>query len=385
MASVLENVNQNHISPKSRSKSRSKSKEKHINYEEKCSKLEIKLTYSGKTETLYLDNKKTISDLLENVYNIFYPIQGKLQLLFRNKDISPFEDIPLYKYFKNLMKVSIIIKPFTYDTKTLKNSGSAFLNSILDITALDKTEISGYVNQSQMNNSFIEKDKLICNDCHKNLLNSFCRNCNLFLCKECVEKYSSPHREHLIISVKKSQISKSANNYKLLINKECYSTEKKFDEYKINNDKLIEETKDKNKEFGKWVNEIKTKIETITSSVEKNEEKDTNYDTTLKNMENDYEFNLKRLNKISEEKKEGGIKEIFQEMFEIDDNIKKISSNLDQCLDNLECSKNNDKILKDLNNDLDKIISKLVKDMENRLNNNENTNKNENFINLENV
>ena len=72
-------------------------------------------------------------------------------------------------------------------------------------------------------------------------------------------------------------------------------------------------------------------------------------------------------------------------MFEIDDNIKKISSNLDQCLDNLECSKNNDKILKDLNNDLDKIISKLVKDMENRLNNNENTNKNENFINLENV
>ena len=389
MSSVLDIVNQGNISPKSKSKSPNKNKEKNKNYDEKCSKLEIKLTYSGRTETIYLDNKKTISFLSENVYNIFYPIQGKFQLLFRNKDISPFEDIPLYKYFKNLMKVSIVIKPLTYDTKNIKNSKSSILNSILDETIINKSEISGLVNQSQLNSSFIDKNKLICNECHKNLLNSFCRNCNMFLCEECAEKYSSPHRDHLIISVNISQIGKSANSYKLLVNKECYLTEKKFDEYKNDNDKLIEETKDKNKELKEWVNQIKTKVDEITTSVQKNEEKDINYDINLQNMDNDYEFNQKKLNKINDAKNEKGIKEIFKEMYEIDDNMKKIDNNLDQYLNNLECSKNNDKILKELNNDLDKVINKLVKDMENssknRLNNSENSNTDETHINFENV
>ena len=207
--------------------------------------------------------------------------------------------------------------------------------------------------------------------------------------RECAEKYSSPHRDHLIISVNISQIGKSANSYKLLVNKECYLTEKKFDEYKNDNDKLIEETKDKNKELKEWVNQIKTKVDEITTSVQKNEEKDINYDINLQNMDNDYEFNQKKLNKINDAKNEKGIKEIFKEMYEIDDNMKKIDNNLDQYLNNLECSKNNDKILKELNNDLDKVINKLVKDMENssknRLNNSENSNTDETHINFENV
>ena len=85
-------------------------KEKFVHYDDKCSKLEIVLSYNGRNETISIDNKQNISSIKEKIYILFYPIQGKFQLIYKNKDISPFEDIPLYKYFKNLMKVSMTIQ-----------------------------------------------------------------------------------------------------------------------------------------------------------------------------------------------------------------------------------------------------------------------------------
>ena len=172
-------------------------KEKPIYYDEKCSKLEINLTYNGKNETISIDNRENISSIKEKIYIIFYPIQGKFQLLYKNKDISPFEDIPLYKYFKNLMKVSIIIQPTTLtSTQNIlsKNINNSFNSSFQDMTIIDKNEASlGIVNQSQISNGqnpLIEKDRMFCNDCHNKLINYFCRNCNIFICKYCSEKYS---------------------------------------------------------------------------------------------------------------------------------------------------------------------------------------------------
>ena len=108
-----------------------KKNKKNILYNDKCSKLEVTLTFNGKTEIIFVDNKKNISALKDMVYNIFYPIQGKFQLIYKLKDISPFEDIPLYKYFKNLMKISITVNPINPQNFLQKNELSTFNFKVL--------------------------------------------------------------------------------------------------------------------------------------------------------------------------------------------------------------------------------------------------------------
>ena len=372
-------------------------KEKFVYYDDKCSKLEILLSYNGRNETILIDNKQNISSIKEKIYILFYPIQGKFQLMYKNKDISPFEDIPLYKYFKNLMKVSITIQPIS-STETANllsnNINNTFNNSFQESTAIDKNEISlGNTNQSQsqINNN---QNKMLCNDCHNKLISYFCRNCNLFLCKICTEKYSSPHRAHSTISINVSQIEKSAKNYKDIVSKECFMSGKKFEEYKRNNNIMItsnnnevnnnvneinniinnnnenenenqnSEKKEEKRDIDGWLNDMNTKIENLGEIFSKNDEVNANTNFTLQDEENNYDILLKKIQKINAEKNTKDLETIFNEMHEIDLNIKTIDSNLEQCINNSENSKSNNKILKDLNKNLDNIINKLVKSID---------------------
>ena len=354
-------------------------KEKHIYYDDKCSKLEIALTYNGKTETISIDNKENISSIKEKIYITFYPIQGKFQLLYKNRDISPFEDIPLYKYFKNLMKISITIQPLTLPaTQNIlsKNINNSFNSSFQDMTIIDKNDASlGNANQSQISNAqnpLIEKDRMLCNECHNKIINYFCRNCNTFICKTCSEKYSSPHNSHSKINIDVSQIEKSAKNYKDIVSKECFTSGKKFEEFNKNNNSNNDnnnnendnknENKDK-KDINGWLNNINTKIENLGEIFAKNEEINANTNFTLQNEENNYDNLLKKLQKINSEKNTKDLEAIFNEMHDIDLNIKNIHNNLEQCINNSENSKSNNKILKEIIKNLDNIINKLVKNI----------------------
>ena len=435
-----------------------KKNKKNVLYNDKCSKLEVTLTFNGKTEIIFVDNKKNISTLRDMVYNIFYPIQGKFQLIYKLKDISPFEDIPLYKYFKNLMKISITVNPINPQNFLQKNELSTFNKSLQDVTEIDKNEASfGAENQSQINNTqnpLLEKDRLLCNDCHTEIITNFCRNCNLFLCKFCSEKYSSPHHDHLIANINVADIEKSAKNYKDIVNKDCFITGKKFEEYKEifkdiinkynNNDKEINEenindnfinndinsnleninnminqdnennnNKEENKkeldeennnieniqekennnlennkennikenentnvinnnkkekekrdirDVDKWLSDMEEKIEKLADSLSKNNGSNSSESNiNLRDMENNYDYTYKKVQKINAEKNQKDLKSIFNEMHELDLNIRNIDNNLTQCLNNSDANKINGKILKKLNQDLDNTIKKLMK------------------------
>ena len=376
-----------------------KSPKKHIYYDDKCSKLEIVLTYNGKNETLSIDNKENISSIKEKVYILFYPIQGKFQLIYKNKDISPFEDIPLYKYFKNLMKVSITVQSISSSSiqNILSNNiNSSFNNSLQDITAIDKNDSSlgnANTNQNQVNgenqNSSLKKERMLCNDCHNKLIGYFCRNCNIFICKTCTEKYSSNHRSHPTVPINVSQIEKSAKNYKDLVSKECFNSEKKFDEFNTKNNIMVvskseinnnvnEENDNKKEENGNenqndkkekrdidgWLNDMNTRIEKLSEIFTKNDETNININKTLQDEENNYEILLKTIQKINAEKNTKDLETIFNEMHNIDDDIKTIDGSLEQCINNSESNKSNNKVLKELNKNLDNIINKLVKSMD---------------------
>ena len=435
-----------------------KKNKKNVLYNDKCSKLEVTLTFNGKTEIIFVDNKKNISTIRDMVYNIFYPIQGKFQLIYKLKDISPFEDIPLYKYFKNLMKISITVNPINPQNFLQKNELSTFNKSLQDVTEIDKNEASfGAENQSQINNTqnpLLEKDRLLCNDCHTEIITNFCRNCNLFLCKFCSEKYSSPHHDHLIANINVADIEKSAKNYKDIVNKDCFITGKKFEEYKeifkdiinkynnngkeineenindnfINNDinsnleninnminqdnennnnkeenkKELDEEKnnieniqekennnlENNKEnnikenenanvinnnkkekekrdirdVDKWLSDMEEKIEKLADSLSKNNGSNSSEtNINLRDMENNYDYTYKKVQKINAEKNQKNLESIFNEMHELDLNIRNIDNNLTQCLNNSDANKINGKILKKLNQDLDNTIKKLMK------------------------
>jgi len=435
-----------------------KKNKKNVLYNDKCSKLEVTLTFNGKTEIIFVDNKKNISTIRDMVYNIFYPIQGKFQLIYKLKDISPFEDIPLYKYFKNLMKISITVNPINPQNFLQKNELSTFNKSLQDVTEIDKNEASfGAENQSQINNTqnpLLEKDRLLCNDCHTEIITNFCRNCNLFLCKFCSEKYSSPHHDHLIANINVADIEKSAKNYKDIVNKDCFITGKKFEEYKEifkdiinkynNNDKEINEenindnfinndinsnleninnminqdnennnNKEENKkeldeennnieniqekennnlennkennikenenanvinnnkkekekrdirDVDKWLSDMEEKIEKLADSLSKNNGTNSSESNiNLRDMENNYDYTYKKVQKINAEKNQKNLESIFNEMHELDLNIRNIDNNLTQCLNNSDANKINGKILKKLNQDLDNTIKKLMK------------------------
>ena len=435
-----------------------KKNKKNVLYNDKCSKLEVTLTFNGKTEIIFVDNKKNISTIRDMVYNIFYPIQGKFQLIYKLKDISPFEDIPLYKYFKNLMKISITVNPINPQNFLQKNELSTFNKSLQDVTEIDKNEASfGAENQSQINNTqnpLLEKDRLLCNDCHTEIITNFCRNCNLFLCKFCSEKYSSPHHDHLIANINVADIEKSAKNYKDIVNKDCFITGKKFEEYKeifkdiinkynnngkeineenindnfINNDinsnleninnminqdnennnnkeenkkeldeennnieniqekenNNLENNKENNikenentnvinnnkkekekrdiRDVDKWLSDMEEKIEKLADSLSKNNGSNSSESNiNLRDMENNYDYTYKKVQKINAEKNQKNLESIFNEMHELDLNIRNIDNNLTQCLNNSDTNKINGKILKKLNQDLDNTIKKLMK------------------------
>ena len=364
-------------SPKSKKSPNKNVKDKNVLYNDKCSKLEVLLTYNGKTESIFIDNKENISSIRDMVYNIFYPIQGKFQLIYKLKDISPFEDIPLYKYFKNLMKISITVNPINTQNLLVKNDFNAFNNSLQDVTEIDKNEASfGAANQSQLSNAqnpLVEKDRLICNECHNKIISNFCRNCNKFLCKFCCEKYSSPHHDHLYVNINIAQIEKSAKNYKEIVSKECFTSGKRFEEYNRNNTNYTNVNEENNEnqnekkekiDIDGWLNDMNTKIESLGEIFSKNDEVSANTNLVLQNEENNYDIVLKKLQKINAEKNTKDLETIFNEMHDIDLNIKNIDNNLEKCLHNSENSKTNNKVLKDLNKNLDIIINKLVKSLD---------------------
>ena len=79
------------------------------------------------------------------------------------------------------MKIAITVNPISTQNLLSRNELSTFNNSLQDVTEIDKNEASfGAANQSQISNGqnpLVEKDRLICNECHNKIIHNFCRNC----------------------------------------------------------------------------------------------------------------------------------------------------------------------------------------------------------------
>ena len=176
-----------------------------------------------------------------------------------------------------------------------------------------------------------------------------------------------------MVPINVSQIEKSAKSYKEIVSKECFNSGKKFEEQfnsiNINsnnneNSNEVNEEKKEKKDIGGWLNGMNAKIESLGETMTKSDEINANTNFTLQDEESNYDNLLKKLQKINADKINKDLETIFNEMHEMDLNIKIIDKNLELCINNSENNKANNKQLKDLNKNLDSIMNKLVKSLD---------------------
>ena len=247
------------------------------------SSIEFTLIKDNNKYIVNIPNIKTISAIKEECYNLFYPIRGKFKIFFRNKDLMPFIEVPIYQYFKNLTKANIVVvieneeqiinednnnninnnetennndnndnekKQYETDINNINNNNNNNNNinnnlnismnlpkpNYNDITILNQSNINpiNHLNKSMENpNKKNNIGRLICIDCKNNIINYFCRDCNIFLCSNCVEKFDSFHNNHNTLKISYEDIPNSAKKYKKIIEIETNDLEKKFENFEI--------------------------------------------------------------------------------------------------------------------------------------------------------
>ena len=334
-------------------------------YEEAYTKFNLTLIYNNTNFTVKVNNNKPIVSIREIAYNIFYPINGKIQLIYRNKDLTPFEQIPIIQYFKNLNKATIIIKPLLLnELKPNSNSptgNNSFNVNENDMSIFEKTQL-GKVNQTQIIDlETTDKNRMMCVDCKKNFIYYYCRNCNCFLCKNCKERYDSFHFNHKSCLINPENITECIRTYIKTLHEEMGNLKRDFERFeKENKNVTLRETEE-------WKEETLSKLNQLAEYTHKIEEETRingeairdNFDAkeTVQNMYNQL------LNTNPEKSK--NVEKSFGVLKKIDDEIKNVSEKIDECI-NLEAKKIKvDKIFTPLNAKLDEIIKKLIPEEKN--------------------
>ena len=222
-------------------------------YEEAYTKFNLTLIYNNKNTTVKVNNNKPIVYIREIAYNIFYPINGKIQLIYRNKDLTPFEQIPIIQYFKNLNKATIIIKPLN----------EIYLES--KITDLDKS--NSKVNETEIIDiEKTDKNRMMCVDCKNTFIYYYCRNCNCFLCRNCKERYDSFHFNHKSCIINPENLTECMRLYIKNLHEEMAVLKRDFDRFEKENKNIVL------RDTEEWKEETLSKLNSLTEFTQKIEE-----------------------------------------------------------------------------------------------------------------
>ena len=312
-------------------------------YEEAYTKFNLTLIYNNKNTTVKVNNNKPIVYIREIAYNIFYPINGKIQLIYRNKDLTPFEQIPIIQYFKNLNKATIIIKPLN----------EIYLES--NITDLDKS--NSKVNETEIIDiEKTDKNRMMCVDCKNTFIYYYCRNCNCFLCRNCKERYDSFHFNHKSCIINPENLTECMRLYIKNLHEEMAVLKRDFDRFeKENKNIVLSDTEE-------WKEETLSKLNSLTEFTQKIEEETRKGGEAVKENFDAKEVVENMYNQLlnTNPEKSKNIEKSFNSLKKIDDEIKNISKKIEECI-NLESQKTKvDKIFIPLNSKLDDIIKKLL-------------------------
>ena len=304
-------------------------------YEEAYTKFNLTLIYNNINSTVKVNNNKPIVYIREIAYNIFYPINGKIQLIYRNKDLTPFEQIPIIQYFKNLNKATIIIKPLNE------------INLEVNLSNLDKSNLK--TNETEIIDiEKTDKNRMMCVDCKNTFIYYYCRNYK--------ERYDSFHFNHKSCIINPENLTECMRLYIKNLNEEMGILKRNFERFEKENKNIILRNTEE------WKEETLSKLNSLTEFTQKIEEETRKGGEAIKENFDAKEVVNNIYNQLlnTNPEKSKNIEKTFNSLKKIDDEIKNISKKIEECI-NLESQKTKvDKIFTPLNSKLDEIIKKLL-------------------------
>ena len=318
-------------------------------------KVNINMVFYGDNITISMQRDKPIDLIYRSAYDYFKP-HGKIKLYYKNRELTPFLNYTIGKYFKKLKNIDILVK----DTSKMDNmfDNQLLLNSNFNFDNLNKLN-SNNQNQSNKANIIFPKNNsksnlpqnqramTFCWDCKKFPINIFCRDCGAFICKYCRMDLENAHYSHRTITLYPENLAKSANLYKNVLIEDLNEVEK----INMNRNKINEEKKEININIEEKKNHLAIKINRLINKINqiKSYQKEINYyiknkdkckqkinkaitdinqiaDEYTNQNQNDMNNEINELNKNQNNMKNNvkDLKEIFGKMNQIEKSTEKI-------------------------------------------------------------
>ena len=234
-------------------------------------KVTINLVFYGDNITISIKRDMPIEIIYRTAYDYFKP-HGKIKLYYKNKELTPFFNYTIGKYFKKLKNIDILVKDSsrmdnTFDNQLLLNSDFNFehLNKFNSNNALlsSKSISKSLINKNKGNLPQNQRAMTFCWDCKKFPINIFCRDCGAFVCKYCRMDSENVHYSHRTVTLYPENLAKSANLYKNILIEDLNEVEK----INMNRNKINEERQQINVDIERKKNHLVIKINRLINKI----------------------------------------------------------------------------------------------------------------------
>ena len=199
------------------------------------SKIKITIQYYNKSITLDLPSNRLIRTIREKAVSYFYPINQPFYMFYQNQDLTYVENKTIGDVFgvKNMVKVKLI-------------------------SSDDKENFPKDIFSNQPNKN--------CHECsEKKFLNYYCRDCNIFLCKDCRIQKRNRHYQHRIIQLfQENEIKKNIELYRQVLQNDLNILKNKV--------KKLQNLENNEVNSALWKKNLTEKIEKICQLIENKKE-----------------------------------------------------------------------------------------------------------------
>ena len=233
-------------------------------------KVNVNLIYYGDNVTISIQRDKTLNVIYQSAYDYFKP-HGKIKLYHKNKELTPFLNSTISKYFLKLKSIDILVK----DTAKVETNLDSKLNPNLN----GNNNLNSNGNKTSLPQN--QRAMSYCWDCKKFQINLFCRDCCSFICKNCRMDINNLHYSHRTITLYPENLAKSANLYKNVLIEDLNEVQKNN-----KNGKKIKDSNEINIDIEKYKNHLFEKVNRLLNKIKqiKNYQNEINYYINNKNQ-----------------------------------------------------------------------------------------------------
>ena len=207
--------------------------------------IQLILNYNERSIVIEMKKYKTLEDIKDKVYDLFYPIKNNINIYLNNKNLEPLLDQPIGYIFsgKSLVNLKVIdVGVIDSPYKLIKRFKDP--NIINDVTNL-YSRINFHKNAGKTHSTSLNSEKSIENDSKNNNRRIKIKEKSLLLSKNklILLKSELNKNDEILLPRKKLFSSSSVDNLSVL------NTNNKIDKYKVNLPPITQKSNNANKKL----------------------------------------------------------------------------------------------------------------------------------------